>query len=180
MKTLRKLLLLLIVIVLTLSISACTDSASNDDTSTAPTDTSTVPTDTSADVSDEVMIKLFVGETKFTMTEAEFLALPQTTVTLSKTNKAGETTTGEYSGVHWTDIADFLDIDSNISVTLVASDDYEVTLTTDILNDPNSIFALYQDGSYIESEDDGRIWFCASENFESSNWVKYVTKIVVE
>ena len=130
--------------------------------------------------SDETMLKLFVGDTKYTMTESDFLALPQMTVTLSKTNKAGETTTGEYEGVHWTDIADLLEIDPDVAVTLVASDDYEVQLESDVLNDPDSVFALYQDGETIESENGGRVWFCASENYTANNWVKYVVKIVVD
>lgn len=134
----------------------------------------------SASANDATLLKCFVGDTKFTMTEADFLALPQITVTLTKTNSKGESTTGAYSGVHWTDIADFLDIDSDVSVTFVASDDYESAITSEILNDPDSLFALHQDGDYIESEGDGRVWFCASENFTANYWVKYITKVVVD
>ncbi len=130
--------------------------------------------------SDEPLIKCFVGDQKVILTEADFLSLPQIEKTLTKTNSKGETTTGVYKGVHWTDIAAFIGAEAMSDAIIVASDGYEVTITADMLNDPDSLFALYQDGEYIESEEGGRIWFCASENFTANNWVKYVTKIVIE
>jgi hypothetical protein len=130
--------------------------------------------------SDEALIKCFVGDQKVILTEADFLSLPQIEKTLTKTNSKGETTTGVYKGVHWTEIADFIGADAKSDAVIVASDGYEITITTDMLNDPDSLFALYQDGKNIESEGDGRVWFCASENFTANNWVKYVAKIVIE
>ena len=130
--------------------------------------------------SDEPLIKCFVGDKKVILTEADFLSLPQIEKTLTKTNSKGETTTGVYKGVHWTQIAEFIGADVMSDAVIVASDGYEVTITTDMLNDPDSLFALYQDGEYIASEEGGRVWFCASENFTANNWVKYVTKIVIE
>lgn len=135
---------------------------------------------TAATQSDATLVKCFVGDQKVLMTEADFMALPQIEKTLTKTNSKGETTTGVYAGVHWADIANFIGADTTSDVVLVASDGYEMTITSDMLNDPDSLFALYQDGEYIQSEDDGRIWFCASENFTANNWVKYIAKIVVE
>jgi hypothetical protein len=129
---------------------------------------------------EETLLKCFIGENKSTISEADFLALPQIEKTLTKTNSKGETTTGNYKGVHWSEIAKFIGADLLSSIVLVASDGYEVTLTSDILNDEDSLFAYYHDGVNIESEGDGRIWFCASENFTANNWVKYVEKLVVE
>ena len=99
---------------------------------------------------------------------------------MTKTNSKGETTTAVYEGVHWSELADFLDTSAETDLVLVASDDYEMSINSDMLNDPDSLFALYQDGEEIESEDDGRVWFCASENFTANNWVKYVVKVVIE
>ena len=130
--------------------------------------------------SEEPLIKCFVGDQKVILTEADFLALPQIEKTLTKTNSKGETTTAVYKGVHWTEIAAFIGAEAMSDAVIVASDGYEVTITADMLNDPDSLFALYQDGEYIESEEGGRVWFCASENFTANNWVKYVTKIVIE
>ncbi|OQB23440.1 MAG: Oxidoreductase molybdopterin binding domain protein [Firmicutes bacterium ADurb.Bin182] len=126
------------------------------------------------------LLKCFVNDRKISITEADFLALPQIEKELSRTNSKGKTTTGVYKGVHWTEIAKFIGADPNTSVTLVASDGYESTITADALNDPDSLFAFYQDGENIESEGDGRVWFCASENFTANFWAKYVVKIVVE
>ncbi len=130
--------------------------------------------------SDTALIKCFVGDEKVILTEADFLSLPQIEKTLTKTNSKGETTTGVYKGVHWTEIADFIGADATSDVVIVASDGYEMSITADMLNDPDSLFALYQDGDNIESEGDGRVWFCASETFTANNWVKFVTKIVIE
>lgn len=125
-------------------------------------------------------IKCFVGGEKAIVTEEDFLALPQSERTITKTNSKGETTTALYKGVHWTDIAAFIGADPMTDVVLVASDGYEMNITSDMLNDPNSLFALYQDGELIASEGDGHIWFCASENFTANNWVKYITKIIID
>lgn len=126
------------------------------------------------------LLKVFVGDEKKELTEDEFNALPQIEKHLARTNSKGETFEGDYKGVHWNDLAEKLGIDPDTAVTLVASDGYEVKLTPDIMTDPDSLFAMEENGAPIESEGDGRIWFCASENFTANYWVKYVTKIVTE
>jgi hypothetical protein len=82
--------------------------------------------------------------------------------------------------VHWTEIAKLIGVDASSDITVVASDDYEAAITSDVLNDADSLFALYQDGENIQSEGDGRVWFCASENFTANNWTKFIVKIVIE
>ena len=173
MKTIHKLLPLILVLAIVFTFSAC-GNTNTDITTDAPAATTD---DASAD---DVLLTFYVDDVEHTMTETEFLDLPQMTVTLSKTNKAGETTTGEYKGVHWADIAGFLEIDPEVSAILVASDDYEVPLESDVLSDPDSVFALYQDGEPIESENGGRVWFCASENYTANNWVKYLVKVYID
>lgn len=126
------------------------------------------------------LLKVFVGDDRRQVSEEEFLALPQIEKHLSRTNSKGETSEADYSGVHWSELAKALNFDPDTTVTLVASDGYEVVLTSDILNDPDSLFAITQDGAPIESEGDGKVWFCASENFTANYWVKYVAKIVIE
>lgn len=134
----------------------------------------------SAPADTKALITCEVGGKTAALTEAEFLALPQIEKELSRTNSKGVTVKGVYKGVHWKDLAAALGADANSTVKLIASDNFEAVLTSDILNDPDSLFALYQDGSYIKSEGDGRIWFCASENFTANNWAKYIVKIVID
>lgn len=132
------------------------------------------------DLGDENAVLFTVeGADVDSMTLGEFLALDQMTVTLSKTNSVGETTTATYQGVHWNTIKQALGIDSYSAITLEASDGYTITHTPDILEDPDSIFAVIQDDEPIESDGDGRMWFCGSENFTANNWCKYVVKITV-
>ena len=95
-------------------------------------------TDTSA--TGDVLLKCFVGEEKVFISEAEFLALPQIEKELTKTNSKGETTTAVYEGVHWSEIADFLDTSEQTDIVLVASDDYEMSINSDMLNDPDFPF----------------------------------------
>lgn len=137
-------------------------------------------TELAAKGSEEALLKCFVGDNKITISEADFLALPQIEKEITKTNSKGETTTGVYKGVHWTEIAKLIGVDAFSDIVVVASDDYEATITSDVLNDVDSLFALYQDGVNIQSEGDGRVWFCASENFTANNWAKFIIKIVIE
>lgn len=141
-------------------------------------------TETTAEKSDETavtpLLKCFVGDKKVTLTEEQFLALPQIEKKLKRTNSKGETVEGTYKGVHWKDLAKAIGADENSTVTFVASDKYESSATPDMLNDPDSLFALYQDGEYIKSDGDGRVWFCVSENFTANYWAKYLVKIVIE
>jgi len=136
---------------------------------------------TAANTDNQTLLKCFVGDQKKFLTEKDFLALPQDTQTISKTNSKGVTTTAEYKGVHFADICKAIGADPQTAkVTLVASDGFESSPTNEMLNDPQSLFSLYENGDYIESEGDGRVWFTCSENFTANNWVKYITKIVIE
>lgn len=129
----------------------------------------------------ETLLKCFVGDEKKMLTEEDFMALPQDTQTISKTNSKGVSTTAEYTGVHFADICKAIGADPQTAkVTLVASDGYESSPTNEMLNDPQSLFSLYENGEYIESDGDGRVWFTCSENYTANNWAKYITKIVIE
>ncbi len=129
---------------------------------------------------DESMVLFTVeGANVSSMTLGEYLALEQMTVTLSRTNSHGETFTGTYEGVHFTTLKDALGIGDFSSIELEASDGYTMVYTADILEDADSVFAVIQDGAAIESEGDGHMWFCGSENFTANNWCKYVVKITV-
>ncbi len=114
------------------------------------------------------------------ISEVEFMSLPLLELDISRTNSYGETASGTYIGVHWTEIADFVGVDENSAITVIASDGYEIKLSPEMLLDPGSIFGLYENGEYIESEGDGRLWFCVSENFTANNWAKYIVEIVVD
>jgi len=142
---------------------------------------SATDTTSTASATSETLLKCFVGDEKKMLTEADFMALPQDTQTISKTNSKGVATTAEYKGVHFADICKAIGADPKTAkVTLVASDGYETSPTNEMLNDPQSLFSLYENGEYIESEGDGRVWFTCSENFTANNWAKFVTKIVIE
>ncbi len=112
--------------------------------------------------------------------EEDFLALPQTERFLSRTNSHGITTEGTFTGVEWSALADIIGFDAKNSATLVASDGFEVIMTSMYLNEDESMFALYQDGEYIRSKDNGRIWFCVGETFTANFWVKYIEKIIID
>lgn len=116
----------------------------------------------------------------YPLTKDEILSLEQIEKTLSKTNSKGETTTGTYKGVHWSVLAEHLGISADATIKCVASDGYEVVLTSDIINDPDSLFALYENGEEIKSSENGYVWFAASENFTANNWAKYVVEVVVQ
>ncbi len=98
---------------------------------------------------------------------------------ISRTNSAGETSTGTYKGVAWSELANFAGVDVDSTIGAVASDGYEIELTSDMLNDPQSMFALYENGEPIESQDGGEVWFCAGEAFSANNWAKYLVELKV-
>ncbi len=126
------------------------------------------------------LLKVFVGDERTLISKEDFMALPQIEKKLTRVNSKGQLTEGVYVGVHWSEIARAVGIDPDTSVTLVASDGYEVMLTSDVLNDPDSLFAITQDGEPIKSDGDGKTWFCASENFTANHWAKYIVKIVID
>lgn len=130
--------------------------------------------------SEEKFLTFVIDGKEKNLSKEEFLSLEQMEKKLSKTNSKGVTTTGTYKGVHWTKIAEHFSITTDKTIVCVASDGYEVTLTSDIINDKDSLFALYENGEEIKSSDNGYIWFAASENFTANNWVKYVVKVVVQ
>ncbi len=135
--------------------------------------------ETSAPISGALLTITVGGET-VGITEEDFMALPQVEHEISRTNSFGETVVGTYKGVHWTEIANFAGADAESTITVIASDGYEIKLTPDMLNDEQSMFALYQDGEYIESDGDGRVWFAVSENFTANNWAKFIVSIIVD
>ncbi len=126
------------------------------------------------------LLTITVGGEAKAITEEDFMALPQLEHEISRTNSFGETVVGVYKGVHWSEIANFVGADPESTITVIASDGYEIKLTPDMLNDPQSMFALYQDGEYIESDGDGKVWFAVSENFTANNWAKYLVQIVID
>jgi hypothetical protein len=126
------------------------------------------------------LLTCVIDDEQVNLSKKDILVLLQIEKELTRTNSKGETTTAVYEGVHWSEIAKKLDINSKTEITLIAADGYEMKLTSEMINDPDSLFALYQDGEDIKSEEDGRVWFCASEQYTANNWVKYVVKIIVE
>mgnify|MGYP000891914622 FL=1 len=127
------------------------------------------------------VILTFEGVAVEQMTWEEFLALEQMTVELSRTNSRGKTTTGTYSGVHWKVLAPFIGAQDAKSIRVVASDGFEQAYSSDILEDPDSLFALYKDGEPITEEaQNGQVWFCASEQYTADYWAKFIVKIIVQ
>lgn len=123
----------------------------------------------------------FEGAKVEQMTWEEFLALEQITVTLTRKNSKGKTTTGTYTGVHWKVLARAIGAEDAKSVKAIASDGFEQAYPLDLLEDPNSLFALYKDGEFVtEEEANGQIWFCGSEAYTANYWTKFIAKIVVK
>jgi hypothetical protein len=122
----------------------------------------------------------FEGAAVETMTVDEFLALPQITVELTRTNSRGKTTTGVYSGVHWNVLAEAIGAQHARAVQVIASDGFEQVYPLEVLEAADSLFALYKDGEPItQDEGAGKVWFCASESYTANFWAKYIVKIVV-
>ncbi len=130
---------------------------------------------------DSEILFVIEGAEKTELTRADFSAIEQYTYTISRTNSKGETTTGDYSGIAWTALADVIGAPSEIqSVTLIASDGYSQAYTLDILTTGKSIFALEKDGKPITEEaENGQVWFCADESYTANNWMKFIEKIVI-
>ncbi len=130
---------------------------------------------------DDQVLLTFEGADVPQLTREEFLALEQMTVSLRRTNSRGKTTTGIYSGVHWLVLAEAIGAQDAKSVRVIASDGYEQAYSLDVLQASDSLFALYKDGKPITEEDhNGKIWFCASENYTANFWAKFIVKIVVQ
>ena len=126
-------------------------------------------------------ILTFDGAASTELTLGEFLDLPQMTVQLTRTNSKGKTTTGIYTGVHWTELAKAIGVSNTQSVLLVASDGFEQVYPLEVLQAPDSLFALYQDGKPITQEaHNGQVWFCADGEFTANFWTKFVVKVVVK
>lgn len=126
-------------------------------------------------------ILAFEGVAVEQMTREEFLSLEQMTVELTRTNSKGKTTTGTYSGVHWKVLAAFIGAQDAKSIRVVASDGFEQAYSLDILEAPDSLFALYKDGEPITEEaQNGQVWFCASEQYTANYWTKFIVKIIVQ
>lgn len=122
----------------------------------------------------------FEGAAVELLTLEEFLALPQLTVPLTRTNSRGKTTTGIYTGVHWKVLAEAIGAEHAKFIQVIASDGFEQVYPLDVLEAEDSLFALYKDGEPItQGDQSGKVWFCASEEFTANYWTKYIVKIVV-
>lgn len=132
-------------------------------------------------LSDDETLLTIEGANIDSMTMGEFRALEQKEFTLTRTNSKGKTTTGTYTGVQPSVLLKAIGAQDYSSIKLTASDGYEQIYTKDIMEAPDALFAILQDGAPIsEDAEDGQIWFCAGEGFEANYWTKYVTKITVE
>ncbi len=170
----KKLLVLLLTLVLSLSLLAgCSSETEEPETTTETTTESAAPIE-------GAFLTITVDGESTELTKADFESLEMVEHEISKTNNNDETTTAMYKGVQWPVLAAHLELDLDSTVLAVASDGYEVELTSDMLNDPQSMFALYEDGEPIESENGGEVWFCAGEAFTANNWAKFVVQLIVQ
>lgn len=128
----------------------------------------------------ERVLLTFEGAEIEQMTVAEFLSLEQITVHLVRTNSKGKTTTGDYTGVHWTVLSKAIGAERANSIEVVASDGFVQAYPLEVLEAEDSLFALYKDGEAISEEDEsGQLWFCAGAAFTANYWSKYLVKIVI-
>jgi len=127
------------------------------------------------------IILTFEGAEAEQMTRREFLALEQIAVELTRTNSKGVTTTGTYQGVNWKVLAEAIGAEDVQSIEVAASDGFGQAYSMDVLTAPDSVFALFKDGEPItEEEENGQIWFCASNDFTANYWTKYIVKVIVK
>ena len=125
------------------------------------------------------VVLTFEGANKSQMTQAEFLALDQVTMELSRTNSKGKTTTGTYSGPLFRDVLEFAGVSEYSSILLIASDGYENEYTPDIVNDDLTFFTLTADGEQLTQESGGPVMLCAG-NQTANMWAKSVIKVVAK
>ena len=134
----------------------------------------------SAEEYQEQILLTFKGVKQEQMTLNEFLDLKQRTVELTRTNSRGKTTAGTYTGVHWSVLAEAIGAEAAKSVQVVASDGFEQIYPLEVLQAPDSLFALYQDGKLITKEEhNGQVWFCASKEYTANYWTKFIVELVI-
>ncbi len=197
MTKLLKIIALLVVLLLCATVMIACDNGTTDNTTTdgnTTTDSDATTEDNTTDgtedddiVVDEyaitdstIVLTVVYGDDTFTFTKDELCALDTAKVQLTRTNSSGVTTTGTYTGVTWATLADAVGCSSSSNVLAVSSDSYQSLISSSIMLDADSLFALYQEDEYIESEEDGYIWFCASENYTANYWVKYIVTLTVQ
>ena len=164
MKAIKQVLIFLVILI-ALSVSACAAQPA-----------------VSESVSNDEILFTIEGADKTELTMGEFLALEQCTYSITRTNSKGETTTGDYTGVKWENLAETIGApDDAQSVTLIASDGYSQAYTMDIFSAEKSIFAIEKDREPITlEEENGQVWFCADESYTANYWTKFITKIVID
>ena len=129
---------------------------------------------------EDAILLTFEGAQVDSITWEEFLALEQLAVELTRTNSKGKTTTGVYTGVHWNVLAEAIGAQQAKAVQVIASDGFEQVYPLEVVQAADSVFALYKDGEPItEDPKNGRVWFCASEDYTANFWTKFIVKIVV-
>ncbi len=128
----------------------------------------------------DALLKFTVNGKENFLSQAEFEKLAMVTKDLTRTNSKGFTTSGTYKGVQWKSFAEKFGFDSNKSARVVASDGYETIISAEMLNDADSLFAIYENGEPIKSDGNGKTWFCVSNKYTANFWAKYVFEIVVE
>ena len=121
----------------------------------------------------------FEGAAVESLTLEEFLALPQLTVPLTRTNSRGKTTTGIYTGVHWKVLAEAIGAEHAKFIQVIASDGFEQVYPLDVLEAEDSLSPFTKTANPLLKATRAARWFCASEEFTANYWTKYIVKIVV-
>ena len=92
MKAIKQVLIFLVILIV-LSVSACAAQPA-----------------VSESVSNDEILFTIEGADKTELTMGEFLALEQCTYSITRTNSKGETTTGDYTGVKWENLAETIGV----------------------------------------------------------------------
>lgn len=108
------------------------------------------------------------------ITSDDFYRFPIIEKEASKTNSVGTTTTNVFKGVILKDILTSKGIAGYQSVSIVATDDYSVEYTPEIINASDTMLVTIIDGAPIT---DGPRTICPSQS--ASMWMKMIGKFVV-
>ena len=81
--------------------------------------------------------------------------------------------------MHWNVLAEAIGAQQAKAVQVIASDGFEQVYPLEVVQAADSVFALYKDGTHYRRSKNGRVWFCASEDYTANFWTKFIVKIVV-
>lgn len=166
MKKSLKVFLALLMVIVMVTMSACSGGKSSAPQESSPAQEAAVGEWTLA-------VEGVDSVTAFTSGDAA--ALEVVTLEMTITNKNGESKTNSYTGVKLKDILAAIGVDSVTGVTVAATDDYSADYTQDLVMADDTILAWAKDGEPLS---DNSLQMCPKAG-TGNLFVKNVGKIII-